>query len=61
MSDNKIRIYGDISPDHEAEFLFIKGALGCKNNGEALEKVIDAISPQVRKAAASRSGAGRGR
>lgn len=40
----KVRLYGDISPDHEVKFLFIKGALGCKANGEALEKMIDKLT-----------------
>lgn len=50
---NTKRIYGDISPKHESDFLFIKGAFGCKNNGEALEKMIDRLTPQVRKEAAN--------
>lgn len=49
---NKIRIYGDISPKHESDFLFIKGAFACKNNGEVLEKMIERLTPQVRKEAA---------
>lgn len=50
------RIYGDISPEHEHAFLFIKGAFGCKNNGEALEVMIDKLAPQVRKEIASGKG-----
>lgn len=49
---NKIRIYGDISSKHESDFLFIKGAFACKNNGEVLEKMIERLTPQVRKEAA---------
>lgn len=48
---NKIRIYGDISPNHESNFLFIKGAFGCKNNGEVLEKMIEKLIGPVRKEA----------
>lgn len=48
MSD-KIRLYGDISPGHESSFLFIKGVYGCKNNGEALEIMIDRLTPEIRK------------
>ena len=51
-----IRLYGDISPEHEKDFLFIKGVYGCKNNGEALEKMIETVNPQARKEAASRKG-----
>lgn len=49
-----IRLYGDISPDHERDFLFIKGVYGCKSNGDALEKMIEKLTPLVRKEAASR-------
>lgn len=49
----KIRLYGDISAEHEANFLLIKGALGCKNNGEALEQVIELTTPIIRKNLAS--------
>jgi hypothetical protein len=48
---DKIRLYGDISSKHESDFLFIKGAFGCKNNGEALEKMIEKVLPIVRKEA----------
>ena len=48
MSD-KVRIYGDVSPQHESAFLFIKGALGCKNNGEALEQMIERVMPGLKK------------
>ena len=51
-----IRLYGDISPEHEKDFLFIKGVYGVKNNGEALEKMIETVTPLVRKEAASRKG-----
>jgi hypothetical protein len=54
----KIRLYGDVSPDHENDFIFIKGVYGCKNNGEALEKMIEIVSPLARKEAASRIGVG---
>ncbi len=50
---DKIRLYGDISLKHESNFLFIKGAFGCKNNGEVLEKMIERLTPQVRKEAAN--------
>lgn len=50
----KVRLYGDVSPNHESDFLFIKGVFGCKNNGEALEKMIEKLTPQVRKEVASR-------
>jgi len=53
----KIRIYGDISLEHEADFLFIKGVFGCKSNGEAIEKMIEMLTPQARQAAAKRKGA----
>ena len=46
---DKIRIYGDVSPSHESDFLFIKGVYGCKNNGEVFEKMIEKLTPQVRK------------
>ncbi|NIV97902.1 hypothetical protein GWN26_01615 [Candidatus Saccharibacteria bacterium] len=46
---DKIRLYGDVSPEHETKFLFIKGAFGCKNNGEALEIMIERLTPQIRK------------
>lgn len=51
MKDHKIkiRIYGEISPQHESDFLLIKGVLGCKNNGEAFEAMIDKLAPQLRK------------
>lgn len=52
----KIRLYGDISPEHEADFIFIKGVYGCKSNGEALEKMIEKLSPEARKEAAKRKG-----
>ncbi len=58
MSD-KIRLYGDVSPKHEKDFLFIKGVIGCKNNGDALEKMIEKLTPLVRKDLASRKGAAR--
>ncbi len=51
MAD-KIRLYGDISPNHESNFLFIKGAFGCKNNGEVLEIMIEKLIGPVRKEAA---------
>lgn len=54
----QVRIYGDISPEHEADFLFIKGVYGCKSNGEALEKIIEKTTPLARKEAATRRGAG---
>lgn len=52
---NKIRLYGDISPGHEIDFLFIKGVFGCKNNGDALEKMIEKLTPQLRKEAVNSS------
>ena len=48
----KIRIYGEISHRHEADFLLIKGVLGCKNNGEVLQQMIDRLAPQLRHQAA---------
>ena len=48
---NKLRLYGDISSKHESDFLFIKGAFGCKSNGEALEKMIEKLIGPVRKEA----------
>ena len=52
----KIRLYGDISPQHERDFIFIKGVYGCKNNGEVWEKMIEIVSPMARKEAANRTG-----
>jgi len=52
----KTRLYGDISPNHESNFLFIKGALGCKSNGEALERMIEKLIGPIRKEAASVKG-----
>ena len=49
-----VRLYGDISPDHEKDFLFIKGVYGCKSNGDAIEKMIETVSPIARKEAATR-------
>lgn len=48
----KVRLYGDISPAHETDFLFIKGVFGCKTNGDAMEKMIERLTPQVKKEAA---------
>ena len=53
--DEKIRIYGDISPKHEGDFLLIKGVFQCRNNGEAFEKLIDEVLPLARKKAARKS------
>lgn len=47
-----IRLYGDISPKHEADFLLIKGVFGCKSNGEALERIITMVIPEARRQAA---------
>lgn len=48
----KVRLYGDISPAHETDFLFIKGVFGCKTNGDAMEKMIERLTPRVKKEAA---------
>lgn len=45
----KARLYGDISPRHEADFMLIKGVYGCRTNGEALEAMIDKILPVAKK------------
>jgi len=42
------RLYGDISEDHEKRFLYIKGCLGHKANGPALEEMIDRLEPQIK-------------
>ena len=42
-----IRIYGDISPEHERVFKFIKGAFGSKNNGEVFERMIEVTLPTI--------------
>lgn len=52
---NPVRIYGDVSAEHEAEFMLIKGVYGCRNNGEALEKMIELVAPDARKLAAKKS------
>lgn len=53
MADNdKIRVYGDISDSHEKAFLFIKGVYGCRNNGDAMEKMIEIVTPLAKKEAA---------
>ena len=51
-----IRLYGDISTKHEEKFLFIKGCLAAKSNGEALEAIIDRIEPVIRKESNKRKG-----
>ena len=43
------RIYGDISLKHDADFMLIKGVYGCRNNGEALERIIEIAAPIARK------------
>jgi len=53
----KVRICGEITPGHELSFLFIKGALGCKNNGDAMELMIDRVCPIIQKEIAARKGA----
>ena len=47
--EEKIRIYGEVSPDHETKFLFIRGVFGSQNNGDALEKMIDRLHPEIKK------------
>lgn len=49
MAKSKTRLYGDVSPDHESDFLFIKGVFGVKSNGDCLEKMIDKLMPIIRK------------
>lgn len=49
-----VRIYGDISTDHEADFMIIKAVHGCRNNGEAIEKLIEIAIPEARKLAAKK-------
>lgn len=44
----QVRLYGEISEAHEKDFRFIKGFFGCKNNGEALQKMIAQIVPILR-------------
>lgn len=53
--ENKIRVYGDISPQREADFMLIKGVFGCKNNGDALERIIELVVPVARKQATKKS------
>jgi len=50
----KVRLYGDVSERHEADFLFIKGVYGFKNNGDTLEKMIETLTPIARREAAKR-------
>jgi len=59
--DEKIRICGEVTPSHEVSFLCIKGALGCKSNGEAFEQMIERLHPVVLKELAARKGAARGK
>jgi len=51
----KVRLYGDISPKHNKDFLLIRGVYGCTNNGDALEKMIETALPVARKEAARKS------
>jgi hypothetical protein len=45
--DKTVRISGDVSPHHDASFKLIKGFYSCKNNGEALQRIIDLALPMV--------------
>jgi hypothetical protein len=58
VNENKNRLYGDVSVDHERDFLFIRGVYGCKNNGDALEKIIELALPLARKEVAARKAPG---
>lgn len=43
------KLFCDISEEHEKAFMLIKGALGAKTNGEALERIIERTMPGIRK------------
>jgi len=52
----KVRLYGDVTPRHEADFMLIKGVFRCRNNGDALERMIELVVPTARKLATKKSG-----
>lgn len=49
-------LHGDVSDKHAADFLFIKGAFGCKNTGEVFEIIIDRVTSTIKKEVASPKG-----
>lgn len=50
------RLFGEVSEDHEQNFMLIKGALGAKTNGEVLEALIDRVTPTIKREIASKKG-----
>jgi len=57
----KVKICGEVTAQHEHSFLFIKGALGCKANGDAIEKMIERVYPVIVKEIANKKGARSGK
>ena len=46
------RIFCDVDEKTESDFKFLKGAHGCKTNGQALEAIVKSAVKQERKAIA---------
>ena len=51
------KITCNVSEKHEKNFFLIKGALGAKNNGEALGAIVDRVLPAIKKEIAAKTGA----
>ncbi len=57
MPKNTVRIYGDVSPAHRTDFIFLKAAFGANTDGAALEKMIERLTPILTKELAKRKSA----
>lgn len=42
-----MRLVGEVSKAHEMKFIAVKGLLGSKSNGDALEKIVDIAHKHV--------------